>query len=105
MSAIRYQLDEIHASIKGLNPEKYVPVPGAITAKPLKYEYLLKLERDGEDTLKIEDGNGLRKINIAQMLNGVESEYQRKQYGNVINIRGNVSDSTIIAGDENEVNK
>ena len=35
LSAIRYQLDEIHNSIKGLNPEKFVPVPGAVKAKPL----------------------------------------------------------------------
>jgi internalin A len=105
LSAMRFQLDEIHASIKGLNPEKYVPVPGAVSAKPLKYEYLLKLERDGEEILKVEDGERLKKVNIAQVLNGVESEYQRKQHGNVINIGGNVTDSTIIAGDENEVNK
>jgi internalin A len=105
LSAIRFQLDEIHNSIKGLNPEKYVPISGAVSAKPLKYEYLLKLERDGEETIKVEDGNGLKKVNIAQILNGVESEYQRKQYGNVINIGGNVTDSTIIAGDENEVKK
>jgi len=105
LSAIRYQLDEIHSSIKGLNPEKYVPVPGAVSAKPLKYEYLLKLERDGEEVLKVEDGDSLKKVNIAQALNGVESEYQRKQHGNVINIGGNVSGSTIIAGDENEAKK
>jgi internalin A len=105
LSAIRYQLDEIHGSIKGLNPEKFVPVLGVVNAKPLKYEYLLKLERDGEDTLKVEDGDGLRKINIAQILNGVESEYLRKQHGNVINISGNVNGSTIIAGNENKANK
>jgi len=102
LSAIRYQLDEIHDSIKGLNPEKYVPIPGAMSARPLKYEYLLKLERDGEEILKVEDGDGLRRVNIVQILNGVESEYQRKQHGNVINIGGNVSGSTIIAGNENK---
>jgi hypothetical protein len=47
LSAIRYQLDEIHASIKGLNPEKLVPVPGAVSARPLEYDYLLMLEREG----------------------------------------------------------
>jgi len=105
LSAIRYQLDEIHGSIKGLNPEKYVPVPGVVNAKPLKYEYLLKLERAGKDTLDVEDGDGLKEVNIAQMLNGVESEYQRKQYGNVtnININGNISDSVINAGHGNRI--
>src|SRR5262249_44679423 len=63
LAAIRYQLDEIHASIKGLNPEKFVPVPGAVHARPLKYEYILKLERAGKDTLDVEDGDELREVN------------------------------------------
>lgn len=80
-------------------------MPGAVHARPLKYDYLLKLERDGEDTLKVEDGDELRKVNIIQMLNGVETEYQRRQYGNVTNIhiRGDGKDSNIIVGDENEI--
>ena len=89
------------------NPEKYIPIPGAANAKPLKYEYLLKLERAGKEMLDIENGDGLQEVNIAQMLNGVESEYQRKQYGNVTNISigGDANGSTIIVGDENEVKK
>jgi internalin A len=104
LAAIRYELDEIHASIKGLNPEKFVPVPGAIHAKPLKYEYLLKLERAGKDTLDVEDGDELREVNILQMLNGVESEYHRRQYGNVtnVNISGNIGGSVVV-GDNNDV--
>ena len=104
LSAIRYQLDEIHASIKGLNPEKFVPVPGAVHAKPLKYEYLLKLERAGKDTLDVEDGDELREVNILQMLNGVESEYQRRQYGNVTNVHiGGDNTGIINVGDHNEI--
>ncbi len=108
LSAIRYQLDEIHVSIKGLNPEKYVPVPGAVHAKPLKYEYLLKLERAGQDVLLVEDGNELKEVKISQVLNGVESEYQRKQLEtNVTNIYvgGNVEGSSIISGNNNMVNQ
>jgi internalin A len=45
LSAIRYQLDEIHNSIMGLNPEKRVPIPEAPNAEPLEYETLLMLER------------------------------------------------------------
>ena len=105
LSAIRYQLDEIHASIKGLNPEKYVPVPGGTHAKPLKYEYLLKMERAGKDFITIEDGDGLSDVNISQMLNGVESEYQRKQYGNItnINIGGDANGTIISVGDGNDI--
>jgi len=47
LSAIRYELGEIHNSIKGLNPQQRVPVPNAPLAEPLKYDYLLKLERSG----------------------------------------------------------
>jgi hypothetical protein len=97
-------LDEIHASIKGLNPEKFAPAPGAVHAKPLKYEYLLKPERAGKDSLDVEDGDELREVNILQMLNGVESEYQRRQYGNVtnVNISGTVGGSVVV-GDDNRI--
>jgi internalin A len=91
LSAIRYQLDEIHNSIKGLDPEKFVPVPRAIYAKPLKYEYLLKLERVGEETLLVEDGDELREIVISQVLNGVENEYQRKQTGGSVTNNFNIN--------------
>jgi small GTP-binding protein len=93
LSAIRYQLDEIHASIKGLNPEKYVPISGAVHAEPLKYEYLLKLERTGVYALDVEDGDQLKVVNIGQILNGVESEYQRRETKwNVTNINiGNIT--------------
>ena len=81
LSAIRYQLDEIHASIKGLNPEKRVPIPEAPNAEPLDYDYLLQLERDGFDELPVKDGNRLVKVNVRQVLSGVESEVpaQREQ--------------------------
>ena len=105
LAAIRYQLDEIHASIKGLNPEKYVPVPGAPDATALEYETLLMMEQKGIETMPVKSRGKLIDVNIIQMLNGVESEYQRRQYGNVtnINIGGNVNSSTIIVGDDNEV--
>jgi hypothetical protein len=66
----------------------------------------LKLERAGKDTFYVDDGDELREVNILQMLNGVESEYQRKQHGTVTNIHidGNVSDSVINIGDKNDIN-
>ena len=106
LSAIRYQLDEIHASIKGLNPQKRVPVPNAPNAEALDYDYLLQLERDGFDELPIKDGNRLVKINVRKMLSGVESEAQRRDSASrVMNIYigGDVTDSNIVSGDENEV--
>jgi internalin A len=135
LSAIRYQLDEIHASIKGLDAQKRVPIPDAPNAEPLDYDYLLQLERDGElEILPVKDGNRLVKVNVRKLLSGVVSETERKQSaGNVtqIYIGGDVNtgggdfsgrdksisakDGSIIvgrdlsgnaiAGDENEVKK
>jgi internalin A len=107
LSAIRYQLDEIHNSIKGLNPQKRVPVPGAVNAEPLEYDYLLMLEREGQEIHLVKDGNRLIKVNVRQVLSGIESEADRKESGSRITnvyIGGDVKGGTIIAGDENEVN-
>ena len=108
LSAIRYQLDEIHGSIKGLDAQKYVPIPNSPNAEPLKYEYLLMLEQAGQETHLVQDGSRLIPINVRQILSAIESENQRKERGgNVTNIYigGDVKDSNILAGDENEVKK
>jgi internalin A len=109
LSAIRYQLDEIHGSIKGLDAQKRVPIPDAPNAEPLDYDYLLQLERDGElEILPVKDGNRLVKVNVRKLLSGVVSETERRQSaGNTTNIYigGDVKDSNILAGDENEVKK
>ncbi|PKN92931.1 MAG: hypothetical protein CVU44_12940 [Chloroflexi bacterium HGW-Chloroflexi-6] len=91
LSAIRYQLDEIHASIKGLNPEKRVPIREAPNAEPLEYEYLLMLERAGDETCRVKDGSRLVTVNVHQLLSGIESESQRRNVpdGGVI-IHGDV---------------
>jgi len=105
LSAIRYQLDEIHDTIKGLNPQKRVPIPEAPNAEALEYDYLLQLERDGFEEHPVKDGNRLVKINVRKLLSGIESESQRKEnLGNVTNIYvgGNVS-GNIVVGDENTV--
>lgn len=105
LSAIRYQLGEIHNSIKGLEPQKRVPIPEAPNAEPLDYDYLLQLERDGFTEHPVKDGNRLFKVDVRKLLSGVESEAQRKQnVGNITNIyvNGEVS-GTLIAGNENEI--
>ncbi|HLO28296.1 MAG TPA: COR domain-containing protein [Anaerolineales bacterium] len=107
LSAIRYELDEIHNSIKGLDAQKRVPIPNAPNAEPLKYEYLLMLEAAGQETHLVQDGNRLIPINVRQVLSGIESEAQRKERaGNVTNIYvgGNV-DGNMIVGDENVSNQ
>jgi internalin A len=106
LSAIRYQLDEIHNSIKGLDPQKKVPIPNTPKAEPLKYEYLLKLERAGQDTLLVENGNDLVTVNVRQMLSAIETEAQRKETGGTVTniyVQGNVEGSNIVSGNNNVI--
>lgn len=98
LSALRYELGEIHNSIKGLKPQQRVPVPNAPLAEPLKYDYLLKLERSGQEFLPVENGNDLVTINVRQMLSAIETEGQRKEQGKVINNYYTASDGGIIVG-------
>ena len=108
LSAIRYELGEIHGSIKGLDAQKRVPIPEAPNAEPLEYEYLLMLEREGDETCRVKNGSRLVTVNVRKLLSGVVSETERKQSaGNTttIYIGGDVKGGTIIAGDENEVKK
>ena len=105
---IRFQLDEIHGSIKGLDAQKRVPIPEAPNAEPLDYDYLLQLEQDGFEEHPVKNGNRLVKVNVRKLLSGVVSETERKQSaGNTTNIYigGDVKGGTIIADDENEVKK
>jgi internalin A len=107
LSAIRYQLDEIHTSIKGLNPQKMVPIPNAPNADPLEYEYLLMLEREGDETCRVKDGNRLVTVNVRQVLSGLEGEAQRKgNLNNMTNIYiGGNFDGNMVVGDENDSSK
>ncbi len=105
LSAIRYQLDEIHGSIKGLEPQKRVPISEAPNADPLDYDYLLQLERDGFNEHPVKDGNRLVKVDVRKLLSGVVSETERKQsVGNITNIYvgGDITGGNIVAGDGNQ---
>ena len=64
------------------------------------------LERDGQETQSVKDGNRLVKFNVREVLSAIENESQRKEIGgNVTNIYigGNVEGSNIISGDNNVV--
>jgi small GTP-binding protein len=105
LAAIFYHLDDIPASIKGLNPERLVPVPGAENAKPIPYNYLLMLEAKGMETLPVPDGNRLIDVNIRKILSGIPNETQNKEdKGNVTNniIIGGNFDGNLILGDNNQ---
>ncbi len=104
LSAIRYQLDEIHNSIKGLDTQKRVPIPSAPNAEPLEYDYLLMLEQEGQETHLVKNGTRLVKINIREVLSGIEREAQRRGAGgNVTNIYvGGNFDGNLTVGDNNQ---
>ncbi len=106
LSAIRYQLDEIHNTIKGLNPQKRIPIPEAPNAEPLDYDYLLQLEREGIDELPVKDGNRLVKVDVRKLLSGIESESKRKETASSITniyVAGDVKESNIVVGNENTI--
>ena len=106
LSAIRFQLDEIHASIKGLNPQKRVPVPNAPNADALEYDYLLMREREGQETHLVKDGPRLVKVSVREVLSGIESEAKRREQGGTVTnifIGGNVEGSNIVSGDNNVI--
>jgi hypothetical protein len=113
--AICTHFDEIHDSIKGLNPEKLIPVPGAVDAKPLSYNYLLMLEAKGIDILPVPDGNRLIDVNIHKVLSGVPNEIRPKESaGSVTNyyiagdggivVGGNATGNNLVAGNYNKIN-
>ncbi|MEW6405046.1 MAG: hypothetical protein AB1649_24890 [Chloroflexota bacterium] len=64
------------------------------------------LERTGQEFYLAQNGIQLVKVNVSELLSGIESETQhRETVGNVTNIYigGDVKGGTIIVGDENEV--
>jgi hypothetical protein len=107
LTAIFYHLNDIHDSIKGLSPEKLVPVPGAENAKPISYNYLLMLEAKGIEILPVPDGNRLIDVNIRKVLSGVPNETQDKSgvgVNNVTNIIvGGNFEGNLMIGDKNQV--
>lgn len=72
----------------------------------MEYDCLLMLDCEGDETCRVKNGSRLVTVNVRQILSGIESETQRKETASrVINIYGDVKDSNILAGDENEVGK
>jgi internalin A len=106
LSAIRYVLDEIHATIKGLNPKKRVPVPNEPDAEPLDYEFLLMLDHYGDETTRVKSKNRLVTVDVRKVLSGIEDDARRfENRANITNIyvAGDVKGSNIISGDKNNL--
>jgi hypothetical protein len=62
--ALRYELGEIYNPIKGLNPQQRALIPNVPNAKPLEYDYLLMLDREGDETCRGKGGNRLIVLEI-----------------------------------------
>jgi len=106
LSKIRGQFDAIHKTISKLEVKEMVPVPGHPEAEPVDYDLLLQMDHNNVEVYPVLSGGKMIVVKVREMLNGVARESDR-QRGNVTNfyIGGDVKDSTIIAGDENEVMK
>lgn len=83
LSLIRGAFEMIHKSISGLDVTQQVPHP-QYPNLILDYEELIEFEREGvEDFPRKVDGKVI-KVNVRELLNGVESETQRREK-NVVN--------------------
>ena len=105
LSKIRGQFDAIHKTISKLEVKEMVPVPNHPEAEPVDYDLLLQMDHNSVEVYPVLSNGKMIVVNVKEMLNGVARELDR-QRNNVTNfyIGGDVKDSTIIAGNENEVN-
>jgi internalin A len=106
LSKIRGQFDAIHKTISKLEVKEMVPVPNHPEAEPVDYDLLLQMDHNNVEVYPVLSGGKMIVVNVRSMLNGVAREADR-QRGSVTNfyIGGDMKDSTIISGNENEVNK
>jgi internalin A len=106
LSKIRGQFDAIHKTISKLEVKEMVPVPNHPESEPVDYDLLLQMDHNNVEVYPVLSGGKMIVINVRAMLNGVAREADR-QRGNITNfyIGRDMNDSTIIAGNENKVNK
>jgi len=97
LAFIRGAFEMIHKSIAKLEVTQLVPHPQHPKLF-LDYEELIEFEREGvEDFPRKVDGTVI-KINVREMLNGIENEKQRREKVIVINNYYNARDGGIIVG-------
>ena len=107
LSAIMYQLDEIHDMPPKAKPQKRVPVPGKSNIEPIDYEFLLNLEDEGVTRYPVPDGDSIHYIMVQELLSGIEKNDKKADRlntdgGNVIiNIAENAKVGDIVIGKNN----
>ncbi len=97
LSIIRGAFEMIHKSIARLDVTQQVPHP-QYPNLVLDYEELIEFEREGvEDFPRKVDGKVI-KVNVRELLNGVESETQRKEKNIVINNYYSANNGGVVVG-------
>jgi internalin A len=76
LAIIRSDFDQIHRDIPRLDPQEMVPVPGHPNVV-LEYKELLVLEAEGEIELKKVIAGKVERLEISELLNGVDFEDER----------------------------
>src|SRR5262249_27969350 len=76
LSVIRSDFERIHDSISRLKVEEKIPVPGH-PGVAVEYETLRVLEEEKENELKVVVNGKLLKLNVSELLNGVEEPAAR----------------------------
>jgi len=97
LSLIRGAFEMIHKSVVKLEVTQQVPHP-QYPNLILDYEELIEFERERVKEFPRKVDGKVIKINVREMLNGVESESQRREKNVVINNYYNASDGGIIVG-------
>lgn len=98
LAVIRAEFAAIHKTIAKIEAIEKVPLPDAPEAPPIDYEFLLRLEREGRESLPVQAGNQIIDLIVKEVLNKIET--QRKTE---IHIHGNVSDSNLNVGGHNQL--
>jgi internalin A len=76
LTVVRDHFAVIHGQIKGLNPEELVAVKGHPEVT-VSFDDLIKDEREGERTTRVTLEGKRTEVDIAELLNGVESQEDR----------------------------
>ncbi len=78
LAVIRSNFEDVHGSLKGLEPQAMVPLPShPETASP--YEDLIALEKAGIKEFPKVVGGKVMRVNVGDMLNGVDLEGARSR--------------------------
>jgi internalin A len=77
LAVIRSDFERIHANFNNLNPEAYVQVP-RYSGVSISYTKLLAFESEGESTYSDVVAGKIVKLDVQDLLNGVDLEGERK---------------------------